>query len=202
MMFRTITIRDIGHMPAAAYLTYRIPRAMLALVLVASAATAIAADSTSDAEAIHLVQAIGADRAALLGMQLSMERGVSEGKSSASQLACLERVDSAVFDTAFVATIKARFTHAEIVAAIAFLESALGVKYIRYGVVQMYRTSGAAASEPAPAFSPSELRILEGFLNGPLGMKLVGPQGVFSTTESTPILTPTLRAVYGSCRDA
>jgi hypothetical protein len=189
-------------MPAPAQLTYRSKRWVTVLALLGFAASGVGAESSSDAEAIHLVRAIGADEAALLGMRLSMERGVSEGKASASQLACLEQVDSAVFDTPFVASIKARFTHEEIVSAIAFLESALGVKYIRYGVVQMYRTSGAATNEPTPAFSPGELRVLESFLNGPLGLKLVGPQGIFSTTESTPILTPTLMAVYGACRGA
>jgi hypothetical protein len=169
------------------------------LLVVAAAATA--AESGSDADAIRLVRASGADRAALLGMQLSMERGVTEGKSTARQLACLEQVDSSVFDAAFVATIRARFTPAEISSAIAFLESALGVKYIRYGVVQMYRTVGAVAKEPAPEFSATELELLETFLNGPLGLKLVGPRGVFSTSESTPILTPTLEAVYGACED-
>lgn len=189
-------------MLACAHLTYRITRCVTVLLLLTFGASVIGAESGSDAEAIHLVRAIGADEAALLGMRLSMERGVSEGKSSASQLACLEQVDSAVFDTPFVASIKARFTHEEIVSAIAFLESALGVKYIRYGVVQMYRTLGAATDQKAPAFSPDELRVLETFLNGPLGLKLVGPQGIFSDTESTPILTPTLMAVYGSCRGA
>ncbi len=189
-------------MPAPAQLTYRSTRWVTGLALLAFSASVVGAESSSDAEAIHLVRAIGADDAALLGMRLSMERGVTEGKASASQLACLEHVDSTVFDPPFVASIKARFTHEEIVSAIAFLESALGVKYIRYGVVQMYRTLGAATDEQAPAFSAGELRVLEAFLNGPLGLKLVGPQGVFSDTESTPILTPTLMAVYGSCRGA
>jgi hypothetical protein len=173
---------------------------MTALPLLLFAASISSAESSSDAEAIHLVRAIGADQATLLGMRLSMERGVSEGKASPTQLACLEQVDSTVFDTPFVASIKARFTHEEILEAIAFLESALGVKYIRYGVVQMYLSSGATATEATPEFSRSELKVLETFLNGPLGLKLVGPQGVFSTTESTPLLTPTLMAVYGSCR--
>jgi hypothetical protein len=187
-------------MPAPAYFTYRRPWGLTALLLLAFAASSSAAQSSSDAEAIHLVRAIGAGQATLLGMRLSMQRGVSEGTASPSQLACLEQVDSTVFDRAFVASIKARFTHAEILSAIAFLESALGVKYIRYGIVQMYRTAGTATNEPTPAFTASEFKELETFLDGPLGLKLVGPKGVFSTTESTPLLTPTLMAVYGSCR--
>jgi len=62
---------------------------MTAWPLLLFAASISSAESSSDAEAIHLVRAIGADQATLLGMRLSMERGVSEGKASPTQLACL-----------------------------------------------------------------------------------------------------------------
>jgi hypothetical protein len=174
--------------------------ALTLMLLLAASAVVLAAEAVSSAEAIHLVRAIGAGRTALLGMQLATEHGVTEGKVTAGQLACLKKVDSSLFDEPFVAPIRARFSQEEITFATAFLESPLGVKYFQYGVVQLYRTVGAPGAPSTPEFSQVEIKSLQDFLNGPVGLKLAGPQGVFSTTKSTPIITPTVQSIYSSCK--
>jgi len=172
---------------------------IVALLLLLSS-TVMAGKAGSPSEVARLVKAMELDQLALLGMQLSIERGVKEGKSTPGQLACIKKVDRSTFVQPYVVALTNRLSREEVLDATRFFESPTGEKYLANAVAQFYRAVGVTGNNSPPDLSLSEQKVLLQFAATSAGKKLVGPESFINSPEITSGAAPTIRRVYDSCK--
>ena len=143
---------------------------LIALALVASS-TAQAADGDRSAGPSAVASAFAAS--ALAGLKLAVQKGLADGKVSPAKADCVQKLDSSSFYGVFESLLGATLSPDERPAAEAFFRTAVGRKYAKFGLAQVYTSHGETPPEPAPAFSAAEYKELEDFSRTPAGDKLL-----------------------------
>ena len=137
---------------------------LLALLLIASTPQGFASSPTAE-EALALP--------ALIGMQLSIRKAASQGKVPNSVVNCVNQLPSDSFLPVFHALMEDNLSSEEISLTEQFFQSAIGRKYSKHGLAQLYTAVGESPPEPAPTFSDSEYAELERFSQTSAGEKLM-----------------------------
>ena len=122
-------------------------------------------------DAVNLAEVYG--QAALVGMQLTIQKKASEGNFPNEIAACMSTLPSSTFNSVFDAALKQNLNDAELASATAFFGSSAGQKYSKTAIVQLYRSMGVATTEPMPEFSTNEYTDLAKFTKTSAGDKLI-----------------------------
>lgn len=112
-------------------------------------------------------------QAALMGIQLAAKRGQQTGKVSAPIADCVGALKADSFYGVYEKLLQSELTEEERQATEAFFKSPTGVKYTKYGLLQIYQAVGEQAPEPLPEFSAPELADVQTFSKTPAGDKLM-----------------------------
>lgn len=142
---------------------------VLLAVLLIGAASVRAAEPTGQDAALAEVFA----RPALVGMQLSVRRAVTDGKVPSAILACVDALPPNSFNAVYDAALKENLSAEEAADTSTFFSSPVGRKYAKYGVLQIYAAVNVALPESLPEFSQAEYKELEAFSATEAGDKLM-----------------------------
>lgn len=122
-------------------------------------------------DAVNLAEVYG--QAALVGMQLTIQKKASEGTFPSEVAACMTSLPSSTFNSVFDTALKQNLDDSERASATAFFSSPAGQKYSKTAIVQLYRSMGVATTEPMPEFSTNEYTDLAKFTKTSAGDKLI-----------------------------
>ncbi len=122
-------------------------------------------------DAANLAEVYG--QAALVGMQLTVQKKASEGKFPNDIAACIKALPSSTFNSVFDTALKQNLDDSERASAAAFFSSPAGQKYTKTGILQIYKSLGLDAPEAIPEFSANEYTDLAKFTHTPAGDKLI-----------------------------
>ncbi len=120
---------------------------------------------------INLAEVYG--NAALVGMQLSVQKRASDGSFPTNVAVCLSALPSSTFNNVFDTAIKDNLSADEIAAATAFFASPAGQKYAKTAIAQIYTSMGMKSPEAIPEFSATEYTELAKFTHTSAGDKLI-----------------------------
>lgn len=135
---------------------------------------------------------------AVTGMQLSAKQGAERGLVPAATAACVQKLGPASLRDVFVSLLADLLNEDERRGAEAFFSTAVGRKYVRYGLVQLYKTAGETPPSALPAFSEPEYQGLEAFGRTPAGDKLLVKQ-VLNTPAAKGAIGERTRQLLKSC---
>lgn len=108
----------------------------------------------------------------LIGMQLSVHKGLQQGQTPAAVDACVQALDASSFDGVFQSYLSKNLTADELRNADAFFASTAGAKLAQHGQLQVYLDAGEKAPEPMPTFSDTDNRTIDTFNHTAVGEKL------------------------------
>lgn len=138
-------------------------------------------------------------KSALVGMQIGIRKGVAQGKVPASVGQCVNALPEQSFSEVVAAQLKARLNGDELKSAEAFFRSAVGQKYYRYGLIQLYTQMGESVSEPLPEFSDTEYKEIERFSKTSVGNKLT-VQKVLESPAVRQAFSARIQQLLAQCR--
>jgi TonB family protein len=150
-------------------------------------------------DAIRLVHDTHLDQMSLAVFQVAYEHSFKEGEISGEQLACIRAADVTPFSKLFVAPLHAALSNDEIAAAIAFLESPAGKKYVAVHVAEVYSSLRATSPIEKPVYSEQDKKSIDGFLKTAVGAKLLGLNSVFYDPAIKNAVAPMFRALSKKC---
>jgi hypothetical protein len=136
--------------------------------------------------------------AALLGMRLSVERALQQGKLPARVAKCVAEQSATSLSPTYETLSGELLTKEEIAAASSFLSSPVGRKYAKYGQLQVYAAVGMRPPEPLPDFSDAEYRELESFSRTSAGNKLM-VQKVMEGPAARQAVNRRVQEIIASC---
>jgi TonB family protein len=171
-------------------------RGVQRIMLKAESETAPVEDSD---DAIRLVHAAHLDEMSLAVFQVAYEHSFKEGEISGEQLACIRAADVTPFSKPFVKPLRAALSDDEIVAAIAFLDSPAGKKYVALHVAEVYSSLGASSPIEKPIYSEQDKKNIDGFLKTAVGAKLLGLNSVFYDPAIKNAVAPMFLALSKRC---
>ena len=148
-------------------------------------------------ERLFVVENLG--KAALLGMQLSVRRGQQEGKVSSSIATCVSSLDKSSFYSVYEVLVPQALSANEVKDTEAFFKGAIGQKYAKHGLLQIYSSVGVQPPEPLPNFSDAEYKVLEDFSRTSAGEKLIAKK-VFETFAARQAVSSRIRELMELCR--
>ena len=122
-------------------------------------------------------------KAALTGLQLSVKKGVLDGKVTSETSACIAGINSSSFNSIYEPMVREIFTTEEEEEVEAFFKSDVGEKYAKYGLMQIYISVGLPPPEELPSLSDRELNEVEKFSKTSGGEKLMIKHS-FQTSEA------------------
>ena len=112
--------------------------------------------ASPSSEARETTAAVMLSKSALIGMQLSVQAGLREGKVSEQVARCVQSLEDATLRQAFNSAIEESWGASEIRDIDAFLNSPLGRKFAKYSILNVYVYAKASAPEEIPVFTESE----------------------------------------------
>lgn len=145
---------------------HRLHRHLVCFALVLACASPSAAEEQQSA----VVHAFSAP--ALLGMQLSAQRGFRRGLLGEKEIGCVMALKQSEFYPVVSRLVDANLASAEQATANEFFQSAVGRKYAKHGLLQLYPAVGERAPEPLPDISDAEYRRIEDFSRTAAGRKI------------------------------
>jgi hypothetical protein len=163
---------------------------LLALILMTSTPQGFASSPTAE-EALALP--------ALIGMQLSVGKAASQGKVPNSVVTCVNQLPSDSFVPVFHALMEETLSSEEISSTEQFFQSAIGRKYAKHGVTQLYTAVGESPPESAPTFSDSEYAELERFSQTSAGEKLM-LRKIMESEPARRAVSARIQELLASCR--
>jgi hypothetical protein len=95
-------------------------------------------------------------RAALIGMQLSVQAGFREGKVSAQVAKCVQLLDDEVLRQSFNSAIEETWSRSDIEKIDDFLNTPLGKKFSKYSILNVYVYAKVDAPDEIPTFTDAE----------------------------------------------
>jgi hypothetical protein len=108
----------------------------------------------------------------LIGMQLSVHKGLQQGQTPAAVDACVQALDASSFDSVFQSYLSKNLSASELQDADAFFATTPGMKLAQHGQMQVYLDAGEKAPEPMPTFSDTDNRVIDTFNHTAAGEKL------------------------------
>jgi hypothetical protein len=111
--------------------------------------------------------------AALLGMQLPMQRAAQQNKVPQALAKCVAEIRPTAFESTFVSLLSKSLSTAELKDAQDFFSSSVGRKLSKLDLLQIHAALGVAPPEPLPSFSDAEYKEVEAFARTTAGDKLI-----------------------------
>lgn len=145
-----------------------LPQALLLSVM----AQAHAAESAPSAAPPASPAASAFAKSILIGMQLSVHKGLQQGQTPAAVDTCVQALDASSFDGVFQSYLSKNLSAGELREADEFFASAAGAKLAQHGQLQVYLDAGEKAPEPMPTFSDTDNRTIDTFNHTAVDEKL------------------------------
>lgn len=135
---------------------------------------------------------------ALLGMQLSVRRGQQLGKVPPQVAQCVQSLRESSFTIVLASLLVERLEPKEVQAADEFFGTAVGKKYARHTLLQVYDAVDEKAPEALPDFSAAEYKELETFSRTSAGDKLL-VRRVMEDADARQAIGSQIQSLLGSC---
>ena len=150
-----------------------VPRSLVRYVVVAMPLMATLQASARMPQESLTVLADSFAEAILVGMKLANANRYAQGKLTAAQYQCMEKLSAPDLRETVYAMLVQSLTDDELKDAQDFFGSSAGIKYARYGVLKIYSDHGATPPEPEPRFTKRDESDLASFASRPAGKKLI-----------------------------
>jgi|SRR4051812_31366487 len=137
-------------------------------------------------------------KAALTGLQLSVKKGVLDGKVTTETSACVAGLKASSFNSIYEPMVREIFTTEEEEEVEGFFKSDVGEKYAKYGLLQIYVSVGLPSPEEMPTLSERELNEVEKFSKTSGGEKLMIKHS-FQTLEANSAVQTRIHELLTSC---
>lgn len=134
----------------------------------------------------------------LVGMQLSVRKGQQQGQVSAGVAKCVQSLDASSLNPLFLSLLTENLTKNELKATEDFFVTAVGRKYAKHGLMQVYTSLGEQPPEALPGFSEAEYKELENFSRTSAGEKLL-VRKVLSSVSANQAISAHIQGVLKSC---
>ena len=138
-------------------------------------------------------------RSTLLGFQLSMQKGLEAGKSSASLVDCTNRIDPAVLAPYFRTMLTRILSPDEVETTERFWRSDAGAHLAELAMAQLYAQVGATPVSETPPLSPDELAQMADPAFTATARKLANGMAQIPNGIGTDVAAR-LRELYAACR--
>ncbi len=154
---------------------------------------------TSLANSSDLAKSMMASEAALLGMKLSLEKGVNQGNTPKEHFECVDKIDRHYFLKNYSDILKEYLSSDEIKQALNFYTSEAGRKYTHAGIIQLRMNLIPGEKWPIPDFKEEEQNLIEGFGKTSAGQKL-WKERLLSSKKIVARINPLLKDLYDKCK--